>query len=107
VWAVVYHPEARRELAEIPAPGERTALAHAVEKLNALGPELPFPHQSHIEGPIRELRPRGGRSPWRAFYGRIGDAFVIASIGPEAQVNPRGFTRAVKAATTRLDNVEL
>jgi hypothetical protein len=106
VWAIVYHPEAERELGDIPVPAERVAVVHAVEKLEALEPELPFPHQSHIEGPIRELRPRAGRSPWRAFYGRIGDTFVIASVGPEAEVNRRGFVRAVKAAAVRLDDIE-
>jgi len=106
VWAVVYHPEAERELDGIPVPGERVAVVHAVEKLEALGPELPFPHQSHIEGPVRELRPRAGRSPWRAFYGRIGDSFVIASVGPEADVNRRGFARAVQAAADRLNDIE-
>jgi len=58
VWTVVYHPEAERELGAIPVLAERVASVHAVEKLEALGPDLPFPHQSHIEGPIRELRPR-------------------------------------------------
>lgn len=105
MWTVVYHPLAEHELAGIPAAPERAAIAHAVEKLANLGPVLPFPHQSHIEGPIRELRPRAGRSPWRAFYGRVGDTFVIASIGPEAEVNPSGFRRSVKAATTRLDEI--
>ena len=106
MWRVVYHPEAEGELGDIPVLAERVAVVHAVEKLEALGPDLPFPHQSHIEGPIRELRPRAGRSPWRAFYGRIGDSFVIAAIGPEAQVNRRGFARAVEAAAVRLNEIE-
>lgn len=105
MWTVVYHPLAEQELAGIPAAPERAAIAHAVEKLATLGPVLPFPHQSHIEGPIRELRPLAGRSPWRAFYGRVGNTFVIASIGPEAEVKPSGFRRSVKAATTRLDEI--
>lgn len=77
---------------------------HAMEKLEALGDQLPFPHSSAVRGSrgLRELRPRGGRSPWRAFYGRIADAMVIAAIGPEAKVKPRGFDRAVAAAEERL-----
>jgi hypothetical protein len=55
---------------------------------------------------LRELRPRGGRSPWRAFYRRIGEALVIGAIGPEARVDGRGFSHAVEMAEARLDRVE-
>jgi hypothetical protein len=30
-----------------------------------------------------------GRSEWRALYRRVGNVFVIAAVGPEAQVSPR------------------
>lgn len=109
MWTVVYHPDAEAELAQLP-PTERTALAHAVEKLEALGPRLPFPHQSKVsgsEGSVRELRPRAGRSPWRGFYDRRGDTFVVAAIGPEAEVDRRGFDRTVAAARRRLDEIEI
>ena len=53
---------------------------------------------------MRELRPRGGRSPWRAFYRRVGDVLVISAIGPEAQSNERGFRAAVERAVRRLDS---
>ena len=52
---------------------------------------------------LRELRPRGGRSPWRALYERHGSAFVIAAVAPEAEVNSRGFDRAVRLARRRLE----
>ncbi len=79
-------------------------MAHAVDKLIALGPTLPFPHQSSVQGvaDLRELRPRAGRSRWRAFYRRIGDVFVVAAVCPEATVNTRGFDRAAADAVTRL-----
>jgi len=107
VWAVVFHPEAENELARLAAT-ERVAMLNAVEKLKALGPTLPFPHQSNVQGStgLRELRPRAGRSRWRGCYGQIGDVFVVAAIGPEAKVDPRGFTRAVRAAATRLAAIE-
>jgi hypothetical protein len=107
VWNVVFHPHAEAELTGLIA-GERTAILHAVDKLSALGPELPFPHQSHVEGAqrVRELRPRAGRSRWRAFYGQVGEAFVVAAIGPEAQVDRRGFEKAVAAATGRLAEIQ-
>jgi hypothetical protein len=81
------------------------ALDHAVEKLAMLGPQLPYPHQSAVHGHrgLRELRPRGGRSRWRALYERRGGAFVIAAIAPEAQVDPRGFDRAARLARRRLE----
>jgi hypothetical protein len=79
-----------------------------VEKLTVLGPTLPYPHQSAVRGStgLRELRPRSARSPWHGLYGRIGDVFVIAAIAPEAQVDRRGFDRAVRAAEARLEAME-
>lgn len=109
-YEVIRHPEAKGELAAIRDPAERAAINHAVEKLAALGPALPYPHSSAIQGKagagIRELRPRGGGSPWRAFYARVEEAFVILAIGPEAKVDKRRFNRALVAARKRLDGIE-
>lgn len=106
MWDVRYTPEARDEERALPK-AEKAALLNAVEKLRALGPHLPFPHQSDVRGTvgIRELRPRQGRSPWRAFYCRVGEMFVIGAIGPEATVDPRGFARSVAAASHRCATV--
>jgi hypothetical protein len=41
-----------------------------------------------------------------SFLRRVGDEFVIGAIGPEAETNPRGFRRAVRAAENRLDEFE-
>jgi hypothetical protein len=67
--------------------GEQLALDHAVGKLAAVGPALPYPHQSAVKvgQGLRELRPRGGRSRWRALYDR------------------RGFDWAVRMARRRLE----
>lgn len=107
MWSVRYLPEARAELGELPG-AERAAVINAVEKLQALGETLGFPHTSAVRGAtrLRELRPRSGRSPWRAFYRRVGDVLVIGAIGPEAQRDRRGFDRAVRRAVERLDEVE-
>lgn len=44
---------------------------------------------------LRELRPRGGRSPWRALYRQVGDEFVVAAIAPEARLTrPASLLRA-------------
>lgn len=77
-------------------------------KLEALGPSLPYPHSSAVQDAdrLRELRPRAGNSPSRAFYRQVGEAFVVAAIGPEAQVKPRDFIRAVRAAEDRLNKLE-
>lgn len=84
-------------------------MERAVEKLTVFGPYLTYPHQSAVRGAgtgLRELRPRAGRSPWRALYRRIGDVFVIAAIAPEAQADRRGFDRAAAAAEARLHDTE-
>lgn len=77
-------------------------------KLEAIGPTLPYPHSSAVRDAdrLRELRPRAGNSPCRAFYRQIGDVFVVVAVGPEAQVKPQGFTRAVRAAEDRLNKLE-
>jgi hypothetical protein len=72
-----------------------------------LGDTLPFPHQSAVRGAegLRELRPRAGRSPVRGLYQRIGDAFVLLAIGPEAEVDRQGFDQAVRVAKERLNDL--
>jgi hypothetical protein len=96
--------------AEFDAMGEReqAAMLNAIAKLEALGDRRPFPHASNVRGAgnLWELRPRAGRSPWRAFYRRIGGAVVISAFGHEAQVDPAGFARAAAAAAERLDAEE-
>ena len=87
---------------------EKAALINAEAKLAALGPRLPYPHSSAVQGAdrLRELRPRGGRSPWRALYRQVGDEFVIAAISPEARVDPAAFAGACNRAETRLARLE-
>ena len=106
-WLVVYHPEAADELQRLPTT-ERVAIGHAVEKLESEGPNLRHPHSSAVKIAVslRELRPRGGRSRWRAFYRQVGSAFIIGAIGPEADVDARNFRKAVVAAEQRIDEVK-
>lgn len=107
MWLVVFTDEAAEERLALSA-SERNALLHAVEKLEAFGPQLGYPHSSAVQGfaGLRELRPRAGRSPWRALYQRVGDVFVIAAIGPEAQVDHRRFVKAARRAVARLVELE-
>lgn len=80
-------------------------MQNALEKLEVYGDQLPHPHSSKVKGAstLRELRPRSGKSAWRAFYRRIGAVMVIGAIGPEARSDPTGFRQAIRAADDRLN----
>ncbi|MCU4183880.1 type II toxin-antitoxin system RelE/ParE family toxin [Acidiferrimicrobium sp. IK] len=107
MWLVVYLPGAERERAALSAV-ERAALHNAVVKPEALGPALRHPHTSAVQevASLRELRPRAGRSPWRALYRQVGERFVIAAITPEALQDPPGLRRACSAAEQRLSELK-
>jgi hypothetical protein len=107
MWTVLYVPEAEVERDALVA-GEKAALINADRKLAALGPKLPYPHSSAVRGAdrLRELRPRGGRSSWRALYRRVGSVFVVAAVAPEAQVDRAGFAAACRRAEERLAKIE-
>jgi hypothetical protein len=100
--------EAALEYAALPER-EQDALESGFAKLAALGEAVPFPHASAVRSVrgLRELRPRAGRCRWRAFFRRVADVIVVAAIGPEAEVDPRGFQRAVHAAALRLAREEM
>ncbi len=100
---VLTHAAAAREYRGLPER-EQDAMDNAIAKLQALGEQLGFPHSSAVKGGerLRELRPRAGRSRWRAFYRCIGDKMVIGAFGPEASVDSRGFQVAVQLAIERL-----
>jgi hypothetical protein len=100
-------PETREELKALPR-NELVAMLNALDKLQVVGVQLPHPHSSQVKGTqLRELRPRAGRSPWRALYQRVGDRIVVAAIAPEAQHDPRGFQRAIRLAMERLDHLRM
>jgi hypothetical protein len=85
-------PEAEAERAELTAR-DRVAVDNAVAKLEAMGPALPFPHSSSVQGldDLRELRPQAGKSPWRLLYRQVGNPFAIAAVGSEAKKDKREF----------------
>jgi len=78
-WTVYLLPQAETELESLPA-AERVAVLNAAKKLEALGPDLSYPHTSAVRDAdaLRELRPRGGRSALARFLSRVGDVFVVA-----------------------------
>lgn len=103
---VVFLPAAEDEFDRLPVK-ERIAILNAIEKLETLGDRLPYPHSSAVKATkLRELRPRSGRSAWRAFYRRVEDVMIVAAIGPEAQSNPNGFNRGVALAEQRIAEFE-
>ncbi len=70
-------------------------------KLEVKGVALGFPHCSAVEGagePLRELRPRQGRSPLRPFYAfdRRRDAVLI--IGGNKAGDARFYRRLIPVA---------
>jgi hypothetical protein len=109
-YEVIWYPDAAVECGAVHDLSERVAIQHAREKLEVLGPKLAAPHCSAIKGEegvgLRELRPRAGRSRWRPIYRRIGARlFVILAVAPEAQVDKRGFERAIRDAKQRLGDL--
>jgi hypothetical protein len=110
-YEVLWHPAADAERAAISDAAERTAIQHAREKLEAIGPRLGTPHSSAINDEdgsgLRELRPRAGRSRWRPIYRRVGPRiFVILAVAPEAEIDKRGFDETVRNARRRFDELE-
>jgi hypothetical protein len=97
-------PEARQEFLALNEK-DQTAVAQAIDKLQLYGEHLGAPHSSKVLGshpPLWELRPTSGRNPWRVLYRRIGDEMVLAAIGKDAEIDRRGFARAVSQAQQRL-----
>lgn len=50
---------------------DKKTVVHVVDMLEEAGLSLGYPHSSQIKGsqyPLRELRPKRGRSPLRVFY---------------------------------------
>jgi hypothetical protein len=84
---------------------------NAVEKLEALGPNLRFPHVSAVLGfpGLYELRPQAGRSRHRPLFAKFANEYVILTIAPEARANRRGFMNMVNQAVkikSRLSDTE-
>ena len=79
---VVYDPDAVAEfVVAIKSKEERRAMLNAIDKLRELGERLAPPHMKPLQGGaaggLCELRPRQGRSDWRAVYRRFGSTYVV------------------------------
>jgi hypothetical protein len=111
-YIVIWHPDAGAEREGAWPEGEKAAMRHAAQKLEAAGPNLGAPHSSAVMGNdaqgLRELRPRAGRSRWRPLYRRVAEStFLILAVAPEAQIDKRGFAAAVKRAAQRYAETDL
>ncbi len=103
-----WRAEAEAELAALPRT-EQLSIGRAAVRLEALGSQLPFPHQGAARGTkgLQELRPKNGRSPQRVFYRQIApEVFKIGAVGPEYLVNRKGFDRSIRLAEERLGEFE-
>lgn len=103
-WIVTYHDAAVVEYAALRDARQRKGILTVASFLRELGPKLVEPHSKALAGTrkLRELRPGGGRVPVRSLYAQVSDRqFVILAIGPESQVDPRGFKSAVQRAQNR------
>jgi len=111
-YVVRWHPAADAERDESWPAAEKVAMLHAAQKLEATGPRLGHPHSSAVQGDdvqgFRELRPRAGRSRWRPIYRRVSPStFVIFAVGPEAEIDSRGYDAAVGRAVERFGELEV
>lgn len=101
------HPEFERELIELGRSDRReaTAVEQALEVLASQGPSLGYPWTTAVRASagLRELRPRSGRSRCRVLYSRRASRLIALAIAPEANSDPRGFTRAIDKAERRTE----
>lgn len=98
--AVVTTEEFDAWLADLTAP-EQAAVVNVVAKLEILGVALPFPHSSAVEGAtehIRELRPKAGRSPLRAFYAFDPQRQAVLLIGGDKSGDPKFYRHMIPIA---------
>ena len=76
-WPVEFYEDAEgnapvEEFLDGVTEKQRTKLLALIKKLREYGPTLPFPYSSQVEGKLRELRTRMGKTRLRILY--FGDA---------------------------------
>ncbi len=100
-WVALFDADAILDFEDVKSRGERKALLTVVDKLQALGPDLPTPHMKSLKGEadLFELRPKQGRSAVRPIFARDGDRFVVLAVAPRKN----RFEAAVAEARIRLE----
>lgn len=81
---------------------EQDSIDRSVRLLETLGPSLPFPHTSNINGSrhsnMRELRVQHGGDPYRVFYAFDPRRAAILLIGGSKAGDDRFYERMVPVA---------
>lgn len=76
-----------------------------MDKLRQLGEQLAPPHMKPLKGQqaggLRELRPRQGRSDWRALYVRRSWGYVILAIDRHDNFEDLGRARPASDSAVR------
>ncbi len=107
--AVIYDPDAVAEfVTAVKSKEEQKGIINAVLKLRELGERLEPPHMKPLQGAagLRELRPKQGRSDWRAVYCRCGVIYVIVAVDRQknfAAMIERAWTRASRYGAMSLN----
>ncbi len=88
-YTVIYDVDAVSELViAVKSKDANRSIVNAVFKLREMGERLAPPHMKPLQGTaasgLRELRPKQGRSDWRAIYRRAGSVYVILAIDRHA-----------------------
>jgi hypothetical protein len=88
-YTVIYDVDAVSELViAVKSKDANRSIVNAVLKLCEMGERLEPPHMKPLRGTaasgLRELRPKQGRSDWRAIYRRAGSIYVILAVGRHA-----------------------
>ena len=105
-WTVEYTDEFGAWWNEL-MEGQQDDVASSVGLLEELGPGLPFPHSSGIEGSrhghMRELRVQSGGRPLRIFYAFDPRRTAILLIGGDKTGEDRFYEKFVPAADDLYD----
>jgi hypothetical protein len=88
-YTVIYDVDAVSELVTaVKSKDANRSIVNAVLKLCEMGERLTPPHMKPLQGVaasgLRELRPKQGRSDWRAIYCRAGSVYVILAVDRHA-----------------------
>src|SRR5690554_1505507 len=89
--------------------GESDAVFRVIDLLEVSGVKLGYPHSSAIKGadwPLRELRPKAGRSPIRIFYAFDPRRAAVLLIGGDKSGDNR-FYKSIIPHAERLWRVYL
>ena len=105
-WGVEYTDEFAEWWTTL-TEGEQEDVASYVQRLEARGPNLPFPHSSGINGSrhdhMRELRVQSHGNPFRVFYAFDPRRSAILLIGGDKTGNDRFYEEMIPVADDLYD----